>query len=130
MNMESNSQELVVPEAADEETGKKKARSRKKGKSKDDPATEPSAKNGTNPKGKGKSKGKGKATVPQVKEKPKPKPIAPAHEKLKISMVHGDVLILSGGDFIVRGPLYMRNFVVADQSNPAAYVNADRDVHL
>jgi hypothetical protein len=53
----------------------------------------------------GKRKGKGKAVVPKPpkeKLKPKPKSTAPPHERLKINMVHGDVLILSGGDYIVR----------------------------
>lgn len=52
----------------------------------------------TNIKPGGKKKGKQKTVV----SRPKPKPAAPAHERLKIRMVHGDVLILNGWDFIVR----------------------------
>lgn len=85
----------------DEGIGQKKTKGGKRRKSKKDTDVGPSAETNTNPKG----KSKGKAAVlqpPKEKPKPKPKSIAPPHERLKISMVHGDVLILSGGDYIVR----------------------------
>ena len=90
---EENPPVIVVQEAVEEEPGQK-AKGKKPRKSQKQAAT-PEIK--VNAKGSKKDKGKEKSTVSQ----PKPKPSAPAHEKLKISMVHGDVLVLSGGDFIV-----------------------------
>ena len=93
----------------DEEGGQKKAKGGKQRKSKKDLG--PGPETDANPKGKRKGKGKEKAVVPHPsKEKPRPKPksTAPPHERLKISMVHGDVLILSGGDYIV-GHLVFRD---------------------
>jgi hypothetical protein len=79
----------------DEETGQK-GKGKKPRKSKKDSVPEPSPETSANPKGN--KKGKGKAAASQQK----PKPTAPPHERLKINMIHGDILILSGGDFIVR----------------------------
>lgn len=81
---------------------KKSSGGRKRRKSKKDPDPESGLETNTNTEGKG--KGKEKAVVPKLpREKPKQKPksVAPPHERLKISMVHGDVLILSGGNYIV-----------------------------
>lgn len=89
----------VAPVGVDEE---KKPGGRKRRRSRRDPDPESGLENNTNLEGKG--KGKEKAVVPKLsREKPKlkPKSVAPPHERLKISMVHGDVLILSGGNFIV-----------------------------
>lgn len=85
----------------DDGAGQKTIKGKKQRKSKKDPGPETNA----NLEGKRKGKGKGKVVAPKPpreKPKPKPKPTAPPHERLKISMVHGDVLILSGGDYIVR----------------------------
>ena len=88
------SQGVVAPGTVDEGPGQKEAKGSKQKISKN-----------LDPKGKRKGKGKEKAVVPQLpkeKPKPKPKPTVPPHERLKINMVHGDVLILSGGDYLVR----------------------------
>lgn len=98
VNTEDNPQvdcDVVIPEVIVEEPGKKAKGKTPRKSQKPVPQSSPEA--SVNPKGTRKNKGKEKAAVPQ----PKPKPSAPAHERLKISMVHGDVLILSGGDFIV-----------------------------
>lgn len=87
---------VAVPEAVGVEPGQR-AKGKKVRKGQKEPVAQTSPETKVNPKGKRKEKGKEKAAVQQ----PKPKPSAPAHERLKISMVHGDVLILSGGDFIV-----------------------------
>ena len=90
--------DVAVPGEIDEEPGQK-AKGKKPRKSLKNPvAPQSTPDTNANPNGKKKDKGKEKAVVPQ----PKPKPSAPNHERLKISMVHGDVLVLSGGDFIVR----------------------------
>jgi len=110
VNTEANlpvSQEAVAPGTVDEGAGRKKSKGGRQRKSKKNPEPEPEPEPGPeiNANPKGKRKGKEKAVPPQPPEekpKPKPKPIAPPHEKLKICMVHGDVLILSGGDYIVR----------------------------
>lgn len=107
VNAKSNlpaDQDLVTPGIVDEGAGQKKTRGGKQRKTKKNPDPDPSPETDANPKGK-KGKGKEKVVVPQPpkeKPKPKPKPTVPPHERLKISMVHGDVLILSGGDYIVR----------------------------
>lgn len=105
-NLESNppaSQDVGTLGTADEGAGQKKTQGGKQRKSKKNPDLEPGPEANANPKGKKKGKGKGKAVASRpLKEKLKPKPTAPPHERLKISMVHGDVLILSGGDYIVR----------------------------
>ena len=111
-NPESNppaSQDVVALGTVDEGAGQKETKGGKQRKSKKNPDPEPGLETDANPKGKKKGKGKGKAVASQpLKEKPKPKPTAPPHERLKISMVHGDVLILSGGDYIVRHLCCMR----------------------
>ena len=105
-NVESNhavSQDVLV--TIDEGAGQKETKGKKQRKSKKNPDPEPGPETNADPKGK--KKGKEKDVVPQPpggkpKQKPKPKPTAPPYERLKISMVHGDVLVLSGGDYIVR----------------------------
>lgn len=84
----------AVPGPEAEEAGQR-AKGKKPRKSKKNPAPEASQETSVNPKGN--KKGKEKTSVQQ----PKPKPTALPHERLKINMVHGDVLILNGGDFIV-----------------------------
>lgn len=126
------SQEVVTPGTADDGTGEKKTKGRKPRKSKN-PGPEPGPETNTDPKGKRKGKGKGKerAVVPQPpkeKPKPKPKPTAPPHERLKISMVHGDVLILSGGDYIVRHPPTLSFHT--DLFDSSVHTNSNRDVYL
>jgi hypothetical protein len=122
------SQDVVVPGTVDEGAGQKKT---KGGKQKKNPVPEPGPETNANPKGKRKGKGKEKAVVPQEKPKPKPKPTAPPHERLKISMVHGDVLILSGGNYIVRRVLCSPGLDSgADLFNSAVHANANRDVYL
>ena len=86
--------DVVVPE----EKAGQKGKGKKPRKSQKNPAPGPSSETKVNGKESKKDKGKEKSMVSQ----PKPKPSAPNHERLKISMVHGDVLILRGGDFIVR----------------------------
>jgi len=105
VSTESNlpvSQDVAAPGTVDEAgVGQKKSKGGRQRKSKKNP--EPGPEINANPKGK--RKGKEKAVPPQPPEeklKPKPKPTAPPHERLKICMVHGDVLILSGGEYIVR----------------------------
>lgn len=95
-------QDIAAPGMADEGTGQKKPKGGRQRKSKKNPEPEPTSEINTN--SKGKRKGKGKAVPPQPPEekpKPKSKPTALPHERLKICMVHGDVLTLSGGDYIV-----------------------------
>ena len=120
-----------IPALEDDEAGQKKTKGKKQRKSKKNPDPEPGPETNANLEGK---KGKGKAAVPKPpKEKPKrkPKPTAPPHERLKISMVHGDVLILSGGDYIVRHFLsFLRLNFDTDPSDSAVYANANRDVYL
>ncbi|KAF9645624.1 hypothetical protein BDM02DRAFT_492370 [Thelephora ganbajun] len=97
------SQDVAVSGTVDEGVGQKKTKGRKQRKPKKNPDAEYSLEADANAKGKGKGKGKERVVVPQAakeKPKPKPKPTAPPHERLKINMVHGDVLILSGGDYI------------------------------
>jgi hypothetical protein len=86
---------VVDPEAVEEEAGQK-TKGKKPRKSQKNTSPQTGAESKVEPKGK-REKGKEKATVAP----PRPKPSAATHERLKISMVHGDVLILSGGDFIV-----------------------------
>ena len=91
-----------------DEGAEPKAKGKRQRKPKKSPDLEPGPEANANAEGKRKGKGKQKAAIPKPpREKPKPKPrsIAPPHERLKISMVHGDVLILSSGDYIVRHPL-------------------------
>ena len=118
----------------DDGARRKKTKGKKQRKSKSNPDPEPDSETSTNLEGKRKGKGKGKAAVPKPpkeKPKPKPKPTAPPHERLKISMVHGDVLILSGGDYIVRHFLSSLGLNVdTDPSDSAVYVNANRHVYL
>ena len=90
---------------ADEGGEEKKAGGRKRRKLKD-PDSEFGLEPNTDPGGKG--KGRERVAVPREKPKQKPKPVAPPHERLKISMVHGDVLILSGGNYIVRHLVSLR----------------------
>ena len=136
VNAESNppaNQDVAAPGTADDGAGEKKTKGGKPRKSKKNPGPEPGPETNTDPKGKRKGKGKEKAVVPQPpkeKPKPKPKPTAP-HERLKISMVHGDVLILSGGDYIVRHPSRPpRLSFHADLFDSAVHTNANRDVYL
>lgn len=89
--------DVVISEGIDGEGGQK-GKGKRPRKSQKEPVPQSNLETDVNPKGKKKDKGKEKSTLPQ----PKPKASAPAHERLRISMVHGDVLILSGGDFIVR----------------------------
>ena len=126
------SQDVDIPGTVDEGVGQKKPKGGRQRKSKKNPEPEPGPEVKTNPKGK--RKGKEKAVPPQPPEekpKPKPKPIAPPHERLKICMVHGDVLILSGGDYIVchllRSPGMNSD---ADTSCSAVHTNPNRDVDL
>lgn len=127
------SQDVFIPGIGDKGTGRKKTKGKKRGKSKE-PDPEPDLEANANPKGKRKGKGKEKTVVPQPpreKPRPKPRPTAPPHERLKISMVHGDVLILSGGDYIVRHlSRFLRWYFDADPSNSAVYANANWDVYL
>lgn len=98
-------QDVVAPEIVDEGTVQKKPKGGRQRKSKKNPDPEPGPESNANTKGKRKGKGKEKAVPlesPEEKPKAKPKPTAPQHERLKVCMVHGDVLILSGGDYIVR----------------------------
>ena len=105
VNTESDppvSQDVVAPGTVNEEAGQKKPGGGKQRKSKKKPEPEPGPE--INTKGKKKGKGKEKAVSPQPPKeipKPKPKPTAPPQERLKICLVHGDVLILSGGDYLV-----------------------------
>ncbi|KAF9785403.1 hypothetical protein BJ322DRAFT_827862 [Thelephora terrestris] len=82
-------QDVPVPEPEAEEAGQN-LKGKKPRKSKKNTATATGQETGANLKGT--KKGKEKTTVHQ----PKPKPAVPPHERLKINMVHGDVLILSG----------------------------------
>ena len=96
VNAESSlpaSKGTVIPEAVGGEAAQK-AKGRKPRKSKVT-VPEPASETGVDPKGNKKTKEKAAVT------QPKPRPTALPHEKLKINMVHGDVLILEGGDFIV-----------------------------
>jgi hypothetical protein len=94
VNQDVVTQDVPVPEPEAEEAGRN-PKGKKPRKSKKNPVTETGQETGANLKGT--KKGKEKTMVHQ----PKPKPAVPPHERLKINMVHGDVLILSG-DFIVR----------------------------
>ena len=135
VNQEPNlpvSQEVVAPETVDEGAEQKKPKVGKQRKSKKNPEPEPGPGINANPKGK--RKGKEKAVPPQPPEekpKPKPKPTAPPHERLKICMVHGDVLILNGGDYIVRHLLYfLGQCSGTDISRSAVHADANGDVYL
>jgi hypothetical protein len=100
-------QDVPVPELEAEEVGQN-TKGKKPRKSKKNPVTEIGQETGASLKGT--KKGKEKTTAQQPKPKPKPKPAVPPHERLRINMVHGDVLILSG-DFIVRGLLTFSRMV-------------------
>ena len=102
--------DVVVPEAIDEEAGQK-GKGKRRRRSQKEPAPQSSPETKVGPKGKKKEKGKEKCTVPQ----PKPKPSGSKHERLSVNMVHGDVLILSGGDFIVCGFLSLKWNLDSDQ---------------
>ena len=121
-----------APVGADEGTEEKKTGGRKRRKSKKD--TDPGFGLEPNIDPEGKGKGKEKVAVPKLpreKLKQKPKPVAPPHEKLKISMVHGDVLILSGGNYIVWHLVSWRKCDFnADPPDFAVYPYADRNVNL
>jgi len=98
------SQGVPAPGPGDCGAGQKTTGGKKQRKSKKNLDQDPVPENNANLEGKKKGKGKGKAAIakpPGEKPKQKPKPTAPPHERLKVSMVHGDVLILSGGDYIV-----------------------------
>jgi len=99
-------QDVLPLGAGDCGAGLKKTGGKKQRKSKKNLDSDPVPENNANLEGKKKGKGKGKAAVSKppgekLKPKPKPKSTLPPHERLKVSMVHGDVLILSGGDYIV-----------------------------
>jgi len=108
-NSESNPPVNQEVGTVDEGAEQKKTKGGKQRKPKQNhPDPEPGPETNVNPGGKRKGKGKEKVVIPQPpKERPKPKPkaTAPPHERLKISMVHGDVLILSGGEYIVSRPM-------------------------
>lgn len=106
-NLESSlpvSHGVLALGAGDCDAGQKKTGSKKQRKSNKNLGPDPVPENNANLEGKKKGKGKGKVAVPKPpggKSKQKPRSTAPPHERLKVSMVHGDVLILSGGDYIV-----------------------------